>query len=90
MKRNHRTHCLVGIGAAVALFLAFGVQAGALVYLAVALACPLMMVLVMRGMTGTAGHEGCNHPEHHDATVTPRRGQASTADDGGLVAVRSS
>ena len=54
---NHLTHCLIGVGAAAALLLAFGVQPATLVALAAALACPLMMVLMMRGMAGHHGHD---------------------------------
>ncbi len=63
MRSNHLTYCLVGIAAAVGLLVVFGVQPGTLAYLAAVLACPLMMVLVMRGMRG-GGHAGCNHPDH--------------------------
>ena len=52
MKGIHLTQCLVGMGAAVILLLAFGVQAGTLVYIAAALACPLMMIVMMRAMAG--------------------------------------
>ena len=65
MKGNHLTRCVVGAGAAVALLLAFGVQAGTLVFLAAALACPLMMVVMMRGMMGGTGHSGTGHPGGH-------------------------
>jgi hypothetical protein len=65
MKSIRFSHCLVGIVAAMGLLLIFGVRAGSLVYLAVVLACPLMMVVLMRGMMGgAAGHSGCNHPDH--------------------------
>jgi hypothetical protein len=75
MKSNHLTHCLVGIAAAVGLLVVFGVQAGTLVYLAAVLACPLMMVLMMRGMVGGHGQAGCIHPDHQhtsrDASTEP-------------------
>lgn len=64
MKSTHLTRCLVGLAAAVGLLLVFGVQAGTLVYLAAVLACPLMMVFMMRGMMGSHGHGGCNDPHH--------------------------
>lgn len=67
MKTNHFTHCLVGVAAAVGLLFVLGVQAGTLVYLAAVLACPLMMVLMMRGMMGGHGHSGCDHPDHQHA-----------------------
>ncbi|HEX7165534.1 MAG TPA: DUF2933 domain-containing protein [Acidimicrobiales bacterium] len=65
MVRNHLTHCLVGVVAAAALLVAFGVEAGALGYLAVVLACPLMMVLMMRGMMSGhgQGRAGRDHPD---------------------------
>lgn len=66
MRNNHDTHCLVGVVAALALLVAFGVEAGTLVYLALVLACPLMMLFMMRGMMGGHGdsHDGCDHPDH--------------------------
>jgi hypothetical protein len=64
MKSNHLTHCLVGLAAAIGLLIVFGVQAGTFVYLVVALACPLMMVFMMRGMMGGAGHGGSDHSDH--------------------------
>lgn len=67
MGRIHLTHCLVGMAAAVALLLAFGVQAGTIFAIGAALLCPLMMVFCMRHMFGhgashhagrTAGADG--------------------------------
>ena len=52
MKRRHLTHCLVGVAIAVAVLLAFGVKPGTLVFLAATLACPLMMIVMMRAMAG--------------------------------------
>lgn len=47
MHLKHFGHCLVGMGVAVMVLLALGVQAGTIVSLAAALACPLMMVFCM-------------------------------------------
>lgn len=63
MKSIRFTHCLVGVVAAVVLLSIFGVQAGTLFYLAAVLACPLMMIFMMRGMMGGHG-AGCDHPDH--------------------------
>ena len=62
MKSRHFIPCLVLVSAAVALLLIGGVSAGGLVTLAVVLACPLMMVVMMRSM---AGH-GNGHRDHED------------------------
>lgn len=56
MVRNHLTGCLVGAAAAAVLLIAFGVNPGTLLYGVAALACPLMMVVMMRGMVGGYGH----------------------------------
>lgn len=57
-----------------------GVPLGTLVVLPLILACPLMMMFMMRGMGGMGGGSGMNHehdapptkredsPEHHDTT----------------------
>lgn len=62
MQARHFVPCLVLVTAAVALLLVGGVSAGGLVTLAVVLACPLMMVVMMRSM---AGH-GSGHADHED------------------------
>ena len=76
MRSNHFTHCLVAIAATVALLVLFGVNAATLVYLAAVLVCPLMMVLMMRGMMGGDSHGGGKHADHHpdpSATDSPER-----------------
>lgn len=52
MKNLHYSHCLIGVGLAVALLLAFGASASTLGLVAVALACPLMMLVMMKTMMG--------------------------------------
>lgn len=56
MKNLHYGHCAVGVVLAAVVLVALGVSAGTLVVLAAALACPLMMVVMMRTMMG--GHTG--------------------------------
>jgi len=78
MGSNHFTLCLVGVAAAVGLLVIFGVNAGTLVYLAAVLACPLMMVIMMRSMMGGHGYAGNDHPDHQytnsdDATEPAER-----------------
>jgi hypothetical protein len=70
MLRNYLPHCLIGVGAALVVLLAFGVQANTLLFLAAALACPLMMVFMMRGMMGGQDHTNCDHPDHHHGATT--------------------
>lgn len=50
MKHIHYGHCLVGVAIGVLLLLVFDVSASTLGVLAVALACPLMMFVMMRTM----------------------------------------
>ena len=52
MKNLHYGHCLVGVAVAVVLLVALGVKASTLGVLAVALACPLMMFVMMKMMMG--------------------------------------
>jgi hypothetical protein len=52
------SHCLVGIVVAGVLLVSFGVGLGTLMVTSAALACPLMMVLMMRGMHhGSGDHD---------------------------------
>jgi hypothetical protein len=67
MRHIHMTHCLMGMGLGVALLLAFGVEAGTVAAVGVALLCPLMMVLCMAHV--------CTHGGSHQA------GQASSNDE---------
>ena len=64
MHRNHMTHCLVGVAAGVLLLVAFGVNVGNLVVLAAVLACPLMMLFMMRAMA--ADHGGRSGSDDQD------------------------
>ena len=50
MNRLQPIHCLVGIIAAVVLIVVLGPSADTVVLVAVALACPLVMLLMMRRM----------------------------------------
>lgn len=50
MKNLHYGHCIIGVGVAAILLVALGVSVSTLGVLAVALACPLMMVVMMRTM----------------------------------------
>lgn len=68
MNRNHFTHCLVGFAAVAGLLVVSGVRAGTLVYLAAVLACPLMMIVMMRGMAGGHGHAASDHPDRRHTT----------------------
>jgi hypothetical protein len=83
MHRTHMKYLLVAAGAlAVGLLLA-GTPVQSLLPFALVLACPLMMVFMMRGMHGDHGHGGGTHPsdpavvdhsDHHDhpADTRPR------------------
>ena len=67
MKHLHYSHCLVGLAVAVVLLLALGVSASTLGVLAVVLACPLMMFVMMRTMGDS--HASANRDESADDTV---------------------
>jgi hypothetical protein len=69
MLKNHFAHCFVGIGAAAGLLLIFGVRAGTLLYLVAVLACPLMMLFMMRTMMGGDGHRGPNHSDQEHSNI---------------------
>ncbi|WP_328678052.1 DUF2933 domain-containing protein [Streptomyces sp. NBC_00322] len=58
--RNNRNYGLYAIAAAIALVgaLALGVPLGTLALLLIALACPLMMFFMMRGMHGSDDMQG--------------------------------
>ena len=73
MRNLHYGHCAVGVLLAGVVLAAAGVSAGTLVVVAAALACPLMMVVMMGTMMG--GHTdrpvhpvGDDEPmDHHPA-----------------------
>ena len=52
MKNLHYGHCLIGFAVAVVLLVALGVKASTVGFLAVVLACPLMMFVMMKMMMG--------------------------------------
>ena len=56
MKNLHYGHCLAGLALAAVVLVALGTSASTLAVLAAALACPLMMIVMMRSMAG--GHRG--------------------------------
>jgi choline-glycine betaine transporter len=61
MKRTLLMPCLVVVGLAAALLLATGVEAGTVLVAVAALACPLMMLLMMGGMFGMARRHATGH-----------------------------
>ena len=66
---NRMVPWLVGAAAFVAVLIALGAPLASLLPFAILLVCPLMMVLMMRGMAGM--HEGEDHTGHgceHDPT----------------------
>lgn len=71
MKNPHLGHCVIAVALAVVLLIALGVEAGTLGVLAVALACPLMMLLMMRSMTG--GQSSSSAHDDHPVDQGQRR-----------------
>ena len=65
MKNLHFGHCLVGMAFAAVVLVVLGVSGGTLVVLGAALACPLMMLVMMRSMMGDQGHS----PDRDDNTI---------------------
>lgn len=61
MKHLRHSHCLIGVAIAAVLVIAQGVSASTLALLAVVLACPLMMLFMMRTMG--ADHARAPHEE---------------------------
>ena len=70
MKNLHYGHCLIGVAVAVVLLVALGVKASTLGILAVTLACPLMMFVMMKMMMGdqSASSHHDDHPVDQDQT----------------------
>jgi ATP/ADP translocase len=71
MKNLHYGHCLIGVAVAVVLLVALGVKASTVGILAVALACPLMMFVMMRTMMGN--QSSSSHHDDHPADHGQRR-----------------
>ncbi|HVM55742.1 MAG TPA: hypothetical protein VM262_21335 [Acidimicrobiales bacterium] len=69
MHRNHLIPCLVMLGAAVLIALAWGVQLGSLAIVGVMLLCPLVMLLMMRAMASS--HNVGDPAEHYPHEHTP-------------------
>lgn len=68
MKKLPYGRCLIGVAVAAALLVVLGVKASTLGFLAVVLACPLMMFVMMRTMMGdqsSSSHHD-DHPVDHD------------------------
>jgi hypothetical protein len=61
MKNLHYGHCLIGVAVALVLLVALGVKASTVGFLAVVLACPLMMLVMMSMMMGDRSASS-----HHD------------------------
>lgn len=57
---NRMTPWLLGAAIVAALLIAFGVPFASLAPFAVVLACPLMMIFMMRGMAGMHGNHYAN------------------------------
>lgn len=77
MHGKQMRYLLVAAGALVVGLLAAGTPLQSLLPFVLLLACPLMMVFMMRGMGGHSGHGG----EHlHDSAVRDRDRDDATAD----------
>jgi choline-glycine betaine transporter len=68
MRSLHCRHCIVGVALAAVLLIALGASASSLGYVAVLLACPLMMFVMMRMMMGSrpGARERDDRPLDHD------------------------
>lgn len=71
MRPNHLVGRLVDVVLAVVVLLVAGVDASSLLFLAIALACPLMMVvIVLRLMRGMGGHDKGTMSKSRDSAAT--------------------
>lgn len=70
---NRMTPWLIGAAAVAAVLIAFGAPLASLLPFAIVLACPLMMIVMMRGMGGMHGKSedhtghGCEHDPNRRA-----------------------
>ena len=72
MKQNQWGLYAIAVAIAVVGALALGVPVGTLAILGVALACPLMMFFMMRGMHGQGGHDEESHRHDDDHSGSGR------------------
>jgi len=68
MHGNHMKSMLIGGAGLLVLLLVVGVPLATALSYAVFLACPLMMLVMMRSMGGGAGQGGRRRDDSHDAT----------------------
>ena len=68
MKNLHIGHCIIGLALAGLLLVSLGVSASTLSVLAVALVCPLMMLVMMRSMMGSQSDGERDHDRSDDNT----------------------
>ena len=81
MHSNRMVPYMVGAAAVAAVLVAFGVPFATFLPFVILLACPLMMIVMMRGMGGMGGTKsedhtghGCEHdPNRHAEPPTTRR-----------------
>ena len=74
--KSQLTWFAAGLAAMAGAFLLLGGGLASTLPLLVLLACPLMMVFMMRGMMGGDSHAGGQHPDHQpspSATEPPER-----------------
>ncbi|MEU7033707.1 DUF2933 domain-containing protein [Streptomyces sp. NPDC046237] len=72
MKQNRWGLYAIAVAIAVVGALALGVPVGTLAILGVALACPLMMFFMMRGMHDQGRHDEDAHRHHDDHSGSGR------------------
>jgi len=77
MHGTHMRYLFVAAGALVVGLLVAGTPVQSLLPFVLLLACPLMMVFMMRGMGGHAGHDG-DQGSHHGRGPAPDRDRATT------------
>jgi hypothetical protein len=82
MHGNHMKHMLIGGAGLLAVLLAFGVPLSTALPYAIFLACPLMMLMMLRSMGGGGGHGGGGHDHDSDQTPGPVPGEHIEAPTG--------
>lgn len=75
MNTKHLAPCIAGVAVALVLLVAFGVDSSTLLFLGLVLACPLMMLVMMKGMTrgkgdGSRGNVPSDRDQSHPASHT--------------------
>ena len=79
--KHHLKHMLIAGGAILAVLLVLRVNLSAALPYAIALACPLGMIFMMKGMNGHGGHDHGASGHQHGTSEVPTQGPTADAHD---------